>query len=459
MWNSLDLNVQYTHARWNSFYDITEQHDIDVLMMGNSRVYNGINPKLLASKMEITPFVLAAPGSSIKDQFYSFKEILKRTKVRMLVIETYCINNAERTDENAVYQLNSFHAKKDFSSKLFSTPYLFDVNHWPYAWFGSIRNHNFLFDEQQNLRKNTEEYSTLIERITKGEDEKYMDSYKLYLGKFNTGSALTLETLERYKKEGPAVDGRNMIISEESRYYVNKLDELCRKENIELVFITIPVYFRHIKNYEFRQNALTEIIEPLSRKWCNLQVPFDTSAFHSNCFENSYESNQHTTLEGSLVATSKFAQFLKENYTDQLPNRSLENEWNELFYGEDYYFYSHPLKPNDPINRTLGPIYSIDGVKIEQICLQEQSSIPTIFAKVKRTKETEHFLKSMSLLVNLSIKNKNNKIEKVAVTLPYSDPCSTESHLIFTKTIKKLNIINIHKIRFYPTGYTENKSS
>jgi len=448
VWYSLDLNEKYTYARWNSLYNITEQHDIDLLMMGNSRIYNGINPELLASKTSTTPFILGAPGASIKDQYFSLKEILKRTKVRMLIVETSCISKTKHSAESVSRQLKSFDAKKDIASKLGSTPFLFALNHWPYAWFKSIRNHNYLFDDQQDFEKNKESHQDFLENIHPGEDGKYMGVYQLYLGRFNKANGLTKKTLERYKSEGAPADGRQMTIGPDSKYYLKKLDELCKREDIELVFITIPVYYQHIKRYEVRQAAIADLIEPLGRKWCDLQAPFDKIAFSPDCFENIYEPNQHTTKQGSLVATQKFAQFLQQHFADILPNRSQEPLWNELFYGQEYYFYKHPVKPNDPKNRTLGPVLSEDGVRIEKLCLQEQTSPPTIFAMVKRTAETEQKLKTKALRLTLGLRNQHGKVTAGYSHLEYCGPCSSERHLVFTKTLKKLDIVDLYGMQF-----------
>ena len=37
-WNPLDSNHQFIYVRRNALYDLTEKEEIDILLMGNSRV-------------------------------------------------------------------------------------------------------------------------------------------------------------------------------------------------------------------------------------------------------------------------------------------------------------------------------------------------------------------------------------------------------------------------------------
>ena len=230
----------YTHARWNSLYDLTEKDTIDVLIMGNSRSYNGINPKQLSCATSSLSFIIGAPGTTFKDTYFSFKEILKRTKPKLLVIETYCINNFSYTNSSGTLQsiLKSFSAKINFKSKLESTPFLFEVNDWPYAWLTSIRNHNYIFDEKQNLQENIEKTPQIEESIKKGSDNKYVGKYQLYLGKYNGNSGLKKKVIERYKKEGPLTDGATRFVSDTHKEYLKKLNTLC----LENIYSTLPLY-------------------------------------------------------------------------------------------------------------------------------------------------------------------------------------------------------------------------
>ena len=44
-----DNTNNHTLKKWDSFYSFTEKKDVDVVLIGNSHLYTGINPKNLSN--------------------------------------------------------------------------------------------------------------------------------------------------------------------------------------------------------------------------------------------------------------------------------------------------------------------------------------------------------------------------------------------------------------------------
>jgi len=138
----------HTLRKWDSFYDFTKRNNVDILLIGNSHLYTGINPKNLSTTLGANAFILAAPGTQISDSYFSLKEALKRCKPSLVVIETYSIRDLDQynlSKGGLSDQMKSFSARRDFASKLGSTPYLFSSRHFIHAWSSTLRNHDFIF--------------------------------------------------------------------------------------------------------------------------------------------------------------------------------------------------------------------------------------------------------------------------------------------------------------------------
>ncbi|MBN1181604.1 MAG: hypothetical protein JXB49_04895 [Bacteroidales bacterium] len=448
-WNSVQSSEQYVYARWNSLYDLTRRGDIDILLMGNSRIYNGINPKRLSIGTSSIAFIMGAPGTTLADNYFSFKEILKRTKPKILIMETYCINYYDKKNSDPLNIIKSFRARKNFWSKIESMPSLFQLNHWPYAWLHSIRNHNNIFDEEHSLKETKEENKKLKELVNKGRDKMYMGKYKLYLGKYNGNTGLSKETLKRYEEEGPSDDAANRTISRYNKRYLKKLNRLCKKNDVELMFITIPVYYKHIKNWDKAKKVLSDEIDKTGRKWLDFQAIYDTNYFKPIHFDNTYSQNQHTTAEGSYACTGKLIKFLHEEYPNLLPDRSGEQKWREMFYGQEDYFIYYPVADNDTKNKILLKNIVVNNVVFEEIGYSPvNANVSTLWAKVKSNSSISKLLYNRSLLLS-GIVNFNNTQQPVNISLQNNPYYENEEFMVFTTYIKPMQFLQISNLQFY----------
>ena len=437
----------YTHARWNSIYDLTEKDTIDILIMGNSRSYNGINPKQLSCATSSLSFIIGAPGTTFKDTYFSFKEILKRTKPKLLVIETYCINNFSYTNSSGTLQsiLKSFSAKINFKSKLESTPFLFGVNDWPYAWLTSIRNHNYIFDEKQNLKENIEKTPQIEESIKKGSDNKYVGKYQLYLGKYNGNSGLKKKVIERYKKEGPLTNGATRFVSDTHKEYLKKLNTLCLENNVELMFLTIPVYSESIKNHDVFRNYFGKIIKPLNRNWLDLQNNYDFLPSH---FDNVYKAAHHTTADGSFACTKKLVDFIDNKYQDLIPSRKSEKSWLEKFYNTEEYFPYHSAINNDKKVIKLIENKNVDGIIVKECAYTSiTQKYGIIWGKTTINDSINKNLKNYNLGLIAKVKM-DGEVKNIQIIVPYSDIHSNGKKIVFLTRTKPLEIQQLYRASF-----------
>lgn len=373
-----DQSNNHTSRKWNSFYDFTETDTVDVVLVGSSHCYAGVNPKNLSTAIGANCFVLASPGTTIMDSYYCLEEALDRTYPVVAIIETYGISNSENRHLSGGAlsdQLKSYNARKNVSFKLLSMPMLFSPEHYVPAWSKTIRNHEFIFRDRQQLEDNFKQ-----SRIHKKKDGK------LYLGRFvSFTSGIEDSTMMKYDSLGAPVDGSLRKVNDENVKYVNKIIELCKQHKVIPVFVTLPMYYRHVEHYDAWKRTIDSVIAPTGAAWYDMQEPYDTLVFTRDCFENTYDPNQHMTYEGSLRGAYKVAHFLVDSLGIDFPKRDTTQHWHDLFYGEEGYFENYPPREDDTTFVMICQDQVIDSIiEIKECMVKNVEGAKMVYLKIKR---------------------------------------------------------------------------
>lgn len=429
----------HTERKWNSFYQFGRHHSVDIVMVGNSHLYTGINPKNLSMALGVNAFILASPGTLISDSYYCLEEALTHCKPKIAIIETYGIkefqmdslDNGTRSDH-----IKSFSARRNLMNKLMSTPRLFQTDEWLYAWSTTLRNHRFLFNDREQLRLNF---------AGKNELRK---SQGVYLGRFVTATTgLTQKTLSQYDSKGAVVNGAEYQVGEEASFYVKKIMELCESKNVEVIFLTLPMYHRHIENYPIWHDRLAEVIKPLTSNWLDLQKTYASYGFDEECFEDTYSGNQHMTYKGSLIATYSLAHYIARLFPNSC-NLQLRNvNWHRMFYGDEGYFENYSPVKGDKRNVILAANIKDKNFTVDQVTLHKYTDSQLLMAKIKLP--DNYVLESQdSICLKLNLKLELNGVRSSqTVVLPFDREHIPLRHSIFSIPLNnKVKIIEIENI-------------
>ena len=434
-----DYSNDHTRRKWNAYYDFTAKQDVDVVLVGNSHLYTGINPENLSTALGANCFILASPGTTLTDTYFCLKEAIKVCKPKIAVVETFTINDYHSHElklGSLTDQLKSFSARKNITEKICSTPILFNSGNYLSAWSNSIRNHSFIFTDWDQIEKNID----LLK--FKPEERK-----GLYLGRYiRFTSGLEDSTLLKYNKPGfVAYDAGKYKMSDEARKYIQKTVELCRVNNVQLVFLTLPMYHRHVNDYQVCKAEMLKAFAKYKPLWLDLQSPYDYDAFTPACFENTVSENQHMTYQGSMVAAYKLAHFIREKCSDKLPDRSSEMGWKQLFYGNDGYFENHSPE-NDGVNSILSKdTKSQDGISIKEIDLVQQQGGFSLLVKADKQNNPNLNGKTIQMLVEAKAGGKQIITPVEAVFSKTYDPLN---HYLFSTSpfVQGVSIVAIKSI-------------
>lgn len=425
-----DATNNHTEKKWKAFYELTQKdYNVDILMIGNSHLYTGINPKTLSTALGVNSFILASPGTHVGDYYYTLKEALKETQPKVVVVETFGINDFNPYElENGPLsdQFKSFAARRNVGTKLLSTPFLFDSDNYFYAWSNTIRNHNYLFNNQAQIQKNR----------AKAKEKKKKDD-KLYLGRYvRFQKGLQDSILNLYKTQGASIDGNEMTYEQSyAEHYVQKITELCQSKGIEVVFLTLPMYKDHVKDYSVWKKNLNTIISKYSDKWLDLQEGEGYKNFDKTSFENTYKKNQHMTYNGSLIATYKLRDYIVRHWPDLLPNREKEQAWIDRFSGEEGYYENYSPSPNGTENKMLASNVSTNGPVLSEIDFLSREKVNTVLVKIQKKPNAET-LKKYKLRLTVQFTQKG-EVKTSIIDLPYSITHRPDDYVIFSQNIKK----------------------
>ncbi len=432
-----DNSNNHTKQKWDAFYEFTEKQNVDILLMGNSHLYSGINPKNLSTALGVNAFILASPGTFISDSYFALKEALKRTDARLVVIETYGIASFNPYELEAGHlsdQFKSFYARKDFVTKLTSMPFLFSSDNYFYAWSNTLRNHDFIFNDTTQLAINKK----LIKK-------KPTTNKKLYLGRFvRFQTGIEQQNLDKYDALGAPVKGEEYSYSAYAEKYVKKIVDLCKQKNVELIFLTLPMYEKHISNYEKWEKTLSELINVHSGKWINLQKEPGYIGFGPYAFENTLNSNQHMTYSGSLLATYKLADYIRDSLKIKLPDRSKENEWHKLFYADEGYFENYNPLQNDKNNRIICSNKTLENLTLKNCLLLDinNKKANRIIAKIDASLLKGINFQNVQLRILFKLEY-NGKETVAPIDLSYDMFHKPDEEVIFTTYIKPLKVIEV----------------
>lgn len=423
----------HTLRKWNSFYSLTSKNKVDIVLVGNSHLYTGLNPKNLSEALGITSFILASPGTNIADSYYCLEEAIETCKPQIAIVETYGIGDFildSLTPPRISDQIKSFSARRNTLLKLLSTPALFNSDSWGYAWSSTIRNHNFLLTNPEQIQKN---------RMPAPRQPQ-----SLYLGRYvRWTTGIESPTLEKYKTLGAPVDGSNYTYSEDAAKYVKKIVDLCQEKHVKLIFLTLPMYYQHIKDYNHWKTTLSELLSPYH--WLDLQEPYDYRLFDTDCFENSYETYQHMTYQGSLVSAYKLAEYIEEKYGAQLQRQDRNPYWHQLFYGDEGYFENYPPHPQDKYNSVLMRDTIINSISIKEIDILKNNKYQSLLIKISRQQEIPEILDSRVNVI-ATIKQ-NNQIQDIRIEAPHDKLHRTlKHHLYVTNIPPNVEIVKIKEI-------------
>lgn len=291
------------------FYE-EPKNSLDVVFMGNSDVYRGISPICLWDEYGIASYNYVSSGQRMWTAYYLMEECIKYQKPKLIVLNMDAAFNETKSTEsnyrkafdNMRLGINKIKAITDkvFKNKLIDKiSYIFPTLRFHSRW------------NQLNEEDFTEAF------------KKYSFSYK--------GMDITTK-VEPYNDEYKYMenDHSKEKIGKKCTKYINKMIELCRKNDIELLLIELPSaesWSEDLSNktFEFAKENNLEFID----------LNLNAEEFGFDWKTDSSDGGDHLNIYGATKVSKYLGKIIKEKY--DIPDRRNDEEYKEWYNDSKIY--------------------------------------------------------------------------------------------------------------------------
>lgn len=282
------------------------QGTLDFLICGASQAQRGISPMILDQKLGCNSYNIASPLMTLHSRYYMLEKELERNPVKTVIIEL-CYDTMGRDravvgPEGDYYMLGRF---TSFTERLqyFISTARFDE----YAEFYS-----------DTLQRGITAWRALGENGI-GTSEHYT----------NKGfAALEAQAIEPISKEMYQKEQISTEVVEENLDYLNKMFQLCREKNINVIVVATPLADAAILSYD-KMDEIYSMYQEICQNWDYPYYDFSLYKGKSEFLNDadSYYDRNHLSDSGAERFTALLADIVKETLDGA--------DMHELFY-ENY---------------------------------------------------------------------------------------------------------------------------
>lgn len=269
----------------HSFYAV-EKDTLDVLFLGSSHAYYGIQPNKLWEDYGITSYMMASPEQTAATSYFLLKEAFAYQKPKVVVLESYYLwYNGLYNSESRLRQ--AFDGMRLGPNKL--------------AMVQTMLEGNGFKDKLTYLVPFLKYHSRWSE----------LESYDFHTKAYRKGARIDFTTVEL---EDPGIPKKAAPVPDISLEYLDKMIALCEENDAKFVVTAIPFGIEtDKKRYRRRQGLNLTLGDILEEKG----IPF---LFYQRDygdvidFSTDFRDKTHLNTAGAMKLTSHLGGWLSENY-------------------------------------------------------------------------------------------------------------------------------------------------
>lgn len=300
--------LTYRNAYTRAYAFLTEpDNTIEIAGIGSSDLYSAFVPMQLYEEYGYTSTVISSPHQTVLKSYGFLNELLKTQHPKVLIIET------DMFYEGAVRREKDKEADKDKIKKTKIKLSKFFDNFSPKQFEDLVESQFSIFTFHDKWKK-----MKIGDIITGKSNEHFVTIDHGY--NFNGSVKPADENTEM--KFTDKVDP----MPEESIHYINKMLDICEKENIKVIFVEMPsqrwTYSRH--------NAVQAFADDNNIEFIDFNTMFDEINLDIKC--DYRDGGDHLNYYGATKITSYLSDYIKNNYSDILTDR--RNDSNYSFWAD-----------------------------------------------------------------------------------------------------------------------------
>lgn len=281
------------------FYQIPV-NSIDILFLGDSSIYKSISPMEIYESTYIKSYNYSVSSARLYMMYYQLQDILKYQKPKVIFIDTLTFFYEEKEEETE--RRKSFDYLKFSKTKyeMINDP-VFEAN----------------FDDKISY------YFPLFRYHSRWQEIKIKDILNINKNYYpiNKGYVMTSNikpNKDQYKYMNP--QNRKVKMKDYVKKYFYKMINLCKDNNIDLIFLGIPD--KRAWNYES-----SKLMEELSKETNTIFLDLnDKDKYPINWETDTEDGGMHLNILGAEKITKYVTEYIVSNYT--FDNKK-DKKWDE----------------------------------------------------------------------------------------------------------------------------------
>lgn len=281
------------------FYKM-EENSLDVMFIGSSRVFIGINPAVIWKEQGIRSYDLGGSMQPLWNSYYYIKEALKYQSPEVIVVDVCMAGNSGPYGTSGTIIKNNLGLKLSFD-KIESIKVSAPKEDW------------------MDLFLEVPTYHYRYKELTKRDFQLFTGRETVYINGYHRAD-------EILPQDTPDVMGitEERELSSKNLEYLMKIIELAKEENLKLLLITMPypIEEEHQKIY----NTISRIAEENQVDFINYNLKYDELTLD---FSSDFADISHLNAAGSKKLSSHLGKYLQERFQlEDKRNDSRYQEWN-----------------------------------------------------------------------------------------------------------------------------------
>ena len=259
---------------------ITFNNDINTLVIGDSHTELAINDSLLTNTLNIS-----TPAEGYIFTYRKLQNIFKNNNKIKSVMLGVSYHNLSSYYDKYIYEEDPYSLISQHIS-------LIEFDDFP-VFFKSLKINNMVTIYRNSLKN-----------IIKYKSGKYPFIGGFHVEKIHDIELSTERILKRINSQY-FLDNKQLGLSSINISYLDKIVELCREQNINIVFLNTPLY----KDYYSRIPAqFITVLDTIVKDYGVTEISFNGLDLPSDCF---LPDGDHLSYKGAMLTTEYLVEFLK----------------------------------------------------------------------------------------------------------------------------------------------------
>jgi hypothetical protein len=293
--------------QWKEFNDLPP-NTVDVVFMGNSHSFETFQPRIINDLLPINTYLIGISGENIFISYYELREILKSQKPKMVVLETFTIDLTDLLGTGFLFEFTDYNP---WDLNRLAVTLKFIPLDMLYTVFPSLRT-------RVDWNSPAPFFKNLKDSLQFG--KKDLDPN---LGFIPNNLVITDQEFSTVdQKPDPPMDTSLWL----NQIYLEKFIRLCKKNDIQLLFVTSPVL--KITGEQHKYYTPFDLTPYLDKNELDLVTLHSTKLSQIH-----YADLAHLSTIGSVISSLEITQTLAEKLDLPLNQERMDQYRSLIFSG------------------------------------------------------------------------------------------------------------------------------